>query len=156
MLEQAGGGVNAKLSPIQRDSVQYWRGKIRSGDTSYTARLGLGRNMAPAYVYDQSFAPQIAERLTQGNLELNSLVWQNLRQIEYDCKPQLKHFNAPVLIVQGEYDVLDPELATIAHETYPNATLLMLERCGHYGWLDRPEAYFGAIDDFLKPHVSVR
>jgi proline iminopeptidase len=150
LLENAGTGVSARLTQQQQDSVNYWRGQIQQGDTSYFARLGLARNMAPAYVYNQAYIPQVAERLTQGNMHLNRLIWADLRRLPFDCKPALQHFEAPVLIIQGTDDILDPAIAQIAHRTYPNSSLVLLERCRHYGWLDRPEAYFEAIYRFLQ------
>jgi pimeloyl-ACP methyl ester carboxylesterase len=42
------------------------------------------------------------------------------------------------------------ELAEKIHGAFPNSKLVLIEKCGHYGWLDAPEGYFSAIDQFLK------
>ena len=84
--------ITGRLTEIQRDSLQYWDRQIAAGDTSYHARFRRGMQLAPAYLFDKKYVPIIADRLTQGNLQINTLVFQDLRRIEFDCKPQLKLF----------------------------------------------------------------
>ena len=42
------------------------------------------------------------------------------------------------------------QIAQIAHDTFPNSQLVLLDECGHYGWLDQKEMFIGSIVDFLK------
>jgi proline iminopeptidase len=142
--------IEAGLSKTEKDSLDYWNNKIEKGDTSYTARLGRGRAMAPAYVYDPKFIPVIAERLTQGNSTINGLLWDDMQKIHFDCKDKLKKFENPVLIIQGKQDIISNEIGELAHKTLPNSKLILLENSKHYGWLDAKEKYFTEINSFLK------
>lgn len=142
--------IEAGLNQSQKDSLKYWNKKIEKGDTSYTARIGRGRAMAPAYVYDQKYAPIIAERLTQGNSTINGLLWDDMQKINFDCKAKLKNFKKPVLIIQGKEDIISNEIGEIAHKTLPNSKLILLEHSKHYGWLDAREKFFSDINSFLK------
>jgi proline iminopeptidase len=142
--------IEQNLSKIEKDSMNYWDAKIEKGDTSYAARLGRGRAMAPAYVYDQKYVPVIAERLTQGNSTINGLLWQDMQKIKFDCAAKLKSFKNPVLIIQGKEDVISNQIGELAQKTLPNSKLILLENCRHYGWLDAKEKYFGEINSFLK------
>jgi proline iminopeptidase len=142
--------IEKNLSKVQKDSMNYWNDKIEKGDTSYTAELGRGRAMAPAYVYDQKYVPIIAERLTQGNSKINGLLWDDMQKINFDCKEKLKNFKNPVLIIQGKEDVISNQIGELAHKTFPNSKLILLENCRHYGWLDAKEKYFGDVNSFLK------
>ena len=142
--------IEQNLSKIEKDSMNYWDAKIEKGDTSYTARLGRGRAMAPAYVYDQKYVPIIAERLTQGNSTINGLLWQDMQKINFDCAAKLKSFKNPVLIIQGKEDVISNQIGELTQKTIPNSKLILLENCRHYGWLDAKEKYFGEINSFLK------
>ena len=142
--------VNSRLSTSQRDSLVYWTNKIAMGDTTYHARLQRGRNLAPAYLYDQSHAPAIAERLTQGNTITNRLVYNDLYRIKFDCTQALKGFKQPVLIVQGKADIVPVSISEYAHQTLPNTRLHIIDECGHYGWLEQPKTYFGLINGFLS------
>lgn len=142
--------IERNLSKVEKDSMDYWNDKIEKGDTSHTARLGRGRAMAPAYVYDQKYVPIIAERLTQGNSTINGLLWEDMQNINFDCKDKLKFFKNPVLIIQGKEDVISNQIGELAQKTIPNSKLILLENCRHYGWLDAKEKYFGEINSFLK------
>ncbi|MBF4508220.1 alpha/beta fold hydrolase [Flavobacterium sp. JLP] len=142
--------IERNLSKVEKDSMNYWNDRIEKGDTSYTAALGRGKAMAPAYVYDRKYVPIIAERLTQGNSTINSLLWDDMQKINFDCSAKLKNFKNPVLIIQGKEDVISNEIGELAHKTIPNSKLILLEHCRHYGWLDAKEKYFGEINSFLK------
>ena len=124
--------------------------KIQNGDNSYPALLGRGRALAPAYLYDQSNVPVIAERLTQGNFKINGLVFSNMRTIEYDCKEAFKSFKKPTLIIQGVQDIIDKNTAIRTQKVIPHSEVVLLEECSHYGWLDQKEKYFASIEAFLK------
>ena len=142
--------IERNLTKVEKDSMNYWNDKIAKGDTSHAARLGRGRAMAPAYVFDSKYVPIIAERLTQGNSKINGLLWDDMQKIHFDCKTKLKTFKNPVLIIQGKQDVISNEIGELAHKTFPNSKLILLENCRHYGWLDATGNYFGAINSFLK------
>ncbi|PVX46090.1 proline iminopeptidase [Flavobacterium sp. 103] len=142
--------IEAGLSKTEKDSLNYWNDKIEKGDTTYTARIGRGRAMAPAYVYDRKFVPIIAERLTQGNSTINSLLWGDMQKTNFDCKNKLSNFKNPVLIIQGKQDIISKEIGEISLKAFPNSKMVLLENCKHYGWLDAKEKYFSTIESFLK------
>lgn len=142
--------ITSHLTDLQRDSLNYWSNQIAQGDTTYNAKYQRGRNLAPAYLHDQSFAEVIAHRLTQSNLTVNRFIWQNMRKINFDCKNELKHFNKPVLIIQGKEDIIPLEIAQLAHHTFTNSQISIMPACGHYGWLEQPEIYFNDINRFLN------
>ncbi len=142
--------ITGRLTQLQRDSLQYWDNQIAAGDTSYHARLRRGMQLAPAYVYRKELVPIIANRLTQGNLRVNTLVFQDLRKIEFDCKSQLSSYQGRTLIIQGAEDIIGMRTATRAKDVLPQAQIVLLEECGHYGWLDQKEQYFSTINAFLN------
>lgn len=142
--------IEAGLSKTEKDSLNYWNDKIEKGDTTYTARIGRGRAMAPAYVYDRKFVPIIAERLTQGNSTINSLLWGDMQKTNFDCKNKFSNFKNPVLIIQGKQDIISAAIGEISLKAFPNSKMVLLENCKHYGWLDAKEKYFDTIESFLK------
>ena len=75
--------ITSNLSKTEQDSLAYWNDKIEKGDASHATRLGRGRALAPAYVYARKFIPIIAERLTQGNSAINTLVWADFRKLNH-------------------------------------------------------------------------
>ena len=150
LLSGNGIGINSKLSQIEQDSLNYWTTKISEGDTSYNARLRRGTSLAPAYVYDRKNISIIAQRLTQGNTLINTLVWQDMQKIKFDCSSKLATFEKPVLIIQGKQDIIKEEIALKAHSVLKNSNIVLLDNCVHYGWLDRPDEYFAQIEKFIK------
>jgi proline iminopeptidase len=146
----SGASFMDRLTPNQQDSLTYWTNQINIGDTTFHAKYQRGKNLAPAYLYDKSHIETIAQRLTQGDMNLNSLVWQDMRQINFDCKEELKSFHKPVLIIQGREDVISKDIAEIAHGILSESELVFIPECAHYGWLEQPEAYFNSVGRFLN------
>lgn len=150
LLSYVPQSTNSKLTQTERDSLAYWNAKIAAGDNSYQTRLGRGRNLAPAYLYDKKYVPLLAERLTQGNSTINGLIWDNLQRIKFDCAPKLKTYAKPVLIIQGKQDLIKAETAEIEHKAFRNSKVVFMEHCGHYGWLDAEAQYLDEIESFLN------
>lgn len=142
--------ITSSLTQKEQDSLAYWTDKIHNGDTSHHAALQRGKFLAPAYLYDKTFVPLIAERLTQGNMTINGLIWANMRSIDFDCKDKLKSFNKPVLIIQGKQDILDKSIAEKTHQLFANSELYFIDKAAHYAWLEQPQLYFGKINSFLS------
>ena len=69
----------------------------------------------------------------------------------YDITPGLAKLHIPTLILQGRQDPLDPEMASEARDAIPGAKLVILERAGHFSWLEAPDPFTHALDDFLAP-----
>lgn len=67
-----------------------------------------------------------------------------------DCMDLLPLMKAPTLIVVGEQDVITPPAESeLMASKIPNATLVKIPRAGHLSNLENPEAFTGAIHDFL-------
>ncbi|MFV8837840.1 alpha/beta fold hydrolase [Salinimicrobium soli] len=160
MIQSSSGGmdlsilsdldISTALTPIERDSLQYYRIKIATGDNTHATLLKRGEFLAPAYVFDRKHIPEIAERLTQVNTRISSMIWDDLQQKKFDTKGDMKDFTKPVLIINGAEDIVGLEIPQTAHDVLPNSKLIILPQTRHYGWLDAKVEYFDAISDFLK------
>lgn len=138
------------LTKIQKDSVDFYAAKIDGRDNSLKTRKLRAKYLANAYVFDKTKAPIIAERLIQANFDINSIVFQNLINTNFDCSDKFKNFKKPVLILQGENDIISIETAQEIKTAFPNSELVTMKNCGHYGWLDAKDVYFNAVKRFLK------
>ncbi len=139
--------IENKLGKTGRDSLSYWTARL---ETNETARAGRARVLAPAYLHKPGNAPVIAKRLTEGNAQVNALVWQDLRRIGFDHGKSFSGFRQPVLVIQGKNDILRVSTAQKIASSFVNSQLILLDKCGHYGWLDRPDSYFPLIEKFIK------
>lgn len=149
LFENARENLHSRLTDEEIDSLSFWRRVVRENETEFNRRK-LNGFLASAYVYNKEHTPTVADRLMQGNMELNRLVWNDMIRINYDCKEALKTFDKPVLILQGNQDVIPESLALIADSVFFNSTLFFLDKCGHYGWLDQKKEYLNRIKSFLK------
>lgn len=109
-----------------------------------------GLFLANAYVYYKGNAPTVAARLPQIDFKINSLVIQDLDKIKYNYLNKFPDFKQPVLIIQGKNDIISVETAEEIKQTFHNSKLVLLDNCGHYGWLDRKDLYMRAIGTFLN------
>lgn len=142
--------LNNNLTKSQKDSLSFFQKKLDDGDTSVETLKQRAKYLANAYVFDKSKAPIIAERLTQIKFEINRLVFQDLRKINFDCANLFKNFKKPVLVLQGKNDIITTETAQEIAKAFSNSKLILLDNCGHYGWLDAKENYLKSINQFLK------
>jgi len=150
LLSYVAKNINARLTPQQQDSASYWSQKINNGDTSYFARWQRAKVLANAYVYNKKYALPIAERLTQSDLRVNNLVWQDMQKIKFNCAPKLSTFTKPVLIIQGKQDVIEERTSQKANKILKNSKLVILDHCVHYGWLDNRDMYLSEVEKFIS------
>lgn len=162
LIFSSSGGVNLKfmnyvqerlnnnLTVTERDSLNYYQRKRESGDNSQTTIQKRAQFLAKAYVFDKSKSNAIAQRMTTTNYTINSLVFQNLQKIKFDCTASFSNFKQPVLVLQGKNDIISTETAEEIAKSFPNSKLVLMENCGHYGWLDAHELYFNSIHKFLN------
>lgn len=162
LIFSSSGGVNMNftsyiqerlsnnLTKTQRDSLNYYQIKVSQGDNSIKTLQSRANYLANAYVFDKSKVPVIAERLTQTKFEINSLVFESLRKIKFNCTHAFANFKQPVLILQGKNDIITTQTAQEIANAFPNSKLVLMENCGHYGWLDAKELYFKTIKTFLE------
>jgi len=149
LLDYFRESLNSKLTTAQRDTIDYWAARMEGEDGHY-ARLQRAKVLAHAYVFDTTYYPVIAERLTQINPDVNQLMWDNLHLIKFDCRDQLRDVAIPVLIIQGKQDLVRSQTAEDSHQAFRNSRVVYMDHCIHYGWLDNPEVYFKEVIGFLR------
>lgn len=148
--------VRRRLTKTQLDSLNYYSAKIALGDDSEKTALKRARFLAPAYLHDASLAAAIAPRLVEVDRVINSYIWNDLRTIPFDRSKEMQQFHKPVLILHGEDEVVPLNVAEHAHKLLPASQLVVLEECGHFGWIEKPEIYLKEVKDFLKAQSNSR
>lgn len=58
---------------------------------------------------------------------------------EYDLFPKLRELNTPTLVIHGHEDLVPVDLATRIAQAIPGADLSVLQGCGHFSYLQRPD-----------------
>jgi proline iminopeptidase len=67
---------------------------------------------------------------------------------EWDLFPALRELDVPTLVLHAEHDFIPVELAEEIAEAVPQARLSVLPGCGHFTYLEEPEAVFEEISRF--------
>lgn len=68
----------------------------------------------------------------------------------WDFRPALTALSAPTLVMHGEMDPVPLASSREWAMALPNARLLVLERTGHFSYLEAPERFFHAARSFLR------
>ena len=141
--------IHAQLSSADRSRLLALEETYRVHGPTQQLLHEFSETLARAYVFDDQHSPQIARRLRRTNDRVGQLLTDDLKRIAFNTRPALRRFMQPVLIIQGQYDVIVDTIAHLTHETLPHSRLVILENSGHYGWLDQPEKYISAVLTFL-------
>ncbi|RMG82626.1 MAG: prolyl aminopeptidase, partial [Bacteroidetes bacterium] len=67
---------------------------------------------------------------------------------QYDMHEGLKNIKAPTLILFGDHESTI-EAGKKISEYIPDAKFVLLKNAGHFPFIEQPDAYFEAINDFL-------
>ena len=148
--EQFASRFNANLTLTEQVKMQAYQLQQAAGDDSAETRDALALVRAQAYVIDKSKAPAIAARLKVVNMAINGLVYQDLESIKFDLKSSFRDFKVPVLVLQGDKDVISIDTAKTIANSFPDARLVIMPNCAHYGWLDSPALYYVSVFEFLQ------
>ena len=78
-----------------------------------------------------------------------------LALLGFDQRSALKNIAVPTLVLSGSKDKNAPTPMMAKMASYiPSATYVELEGAGHLVNLERPAAFNGALDSFLKAHAA--
>lgn len=69
---------------------------------------------------------------------------------EWDWLPSLSAVMAPALVIHGTADPLPTPSARRWAAALPNGRLLLLEGVGHFPYLEVPDRFFDAVEEFLQ------
>ena len=67
----------------------------------------------------------------------------------YDLLPKLKSVKVPTLVLSSDHDFIPSSTPEHIAQAIPNARLVTLKNCGHFSYLECPEAVRKPIDAFF-------
>ena len=73
----------------------------------------------------------------------------NLASVEY--ADRLSLLRVPTLILVGDHDQVDPSISKDMQARIPGSKLVILPESGHMTFVDQPELFRRAVDDFVHP-----
>ena len=73
----------------------------------------------------------------------------NLKSVEYTDR--LASLNVPTLLIVGDHDECDPELSRDMQAKIKDSRLVVVPSAGHMTFVDQPDIFAHAVDEFLEP-----
>lgn len=141
--------IRQNLSSAQRDSLDFFQTKVDNGEGTTVNRKKRSFYLAHAYLYKTNAINVVAKRILSIDYKVNSIVLQDLfdRKINYGKK--FINSTTPVLILNGDHDIISNDTAIEIKNAFGNSTLIILNDCSHYGWLDNPNEFYSILFKFL-------
>jgi proline iminopeptidase len=149
--------IEHRLTSDQLKDETYWSSDAQVAKNPELAATKALAAVTPAYFYDAkmgvSFAAQIGNFhiINPGVIDaaIGSLI-----QTGYDLRVRLTAYHGPCFISQGTHDVIGDDTARQIHDTIYGSQLLVIDKCGHFEWIEQPRVLMPALEAFLKATTS--
>ncbi len=102
-----------------------------------------------AYFFDHKIGQAFGATMNPGNCHRKTHALLIGEMLNYDLRPALGQLQIPTLVLQGRQDPVDLEIADETRAAIPLARLAIIERAGHFSWLEQPEVFAQDVIDFL-------
>lgn len=133
--------------PLAAQVLAAWKENTPEDKASQVDAL---RRLLPAYFRDFE---EIEPRLTDWFPLVDITVDPNRQPTLWDVRERLAEIEAPVLVIVGTYDFICGEKwGRQLHDGIPGSELVVLPDSGHFGHLEQPAEFFGAITRFTAAH----
>lgn len=130
--------------PIAMMRADLARSGLREQDPESYRRRQFDLSVA-GYFADPARARDLTPFRVIGRVQQS--VWDSLG--DYDLTERLAVIRCPTLILHGRQDPIPLESSEAIAASIPDARLVVIEDAGHVPYVERPDALFGAIRDFL-------
>lgn len=94
-----------------------------------------------------SFTPERVLKARQVEMRLMNETWL---ASGYDLLPKLASLHIPTLVIYGDHDFIPLDTASHIAHAIPSARLVTLSSCGHFSYLECPDAVRKEIDQFFR------
>lgn len=110
------------------------------------------RGVLPGYFYGREAAVRMIAAFRDESFhgDVYQLLSNDTMGPGVDLRPALRRLPTPALIVAGRQDQCDPGMQYEIYLALKNSRLEILERCGHFAWLEQPRALYAALRQFLE------
>jgi len=103
--------------------------------------------MLPHYFSDVKKISKMTK--TEINFDVNQAIAADILK-SYDVKPSLQKFTFPVLVVQGQQDLLTIENIKNGFQNLPTCQFKEIENAGHWAFVEQPELFNKIIVSFFQ------
>lgn len=146
--------IRSRLSPADLQVVEYWNDPARMKADSHHAIVERIRAMMPGYFYDRQKSLIVSQAMKDSdfNFEMGQWIWKDIRDNHLELTAEHSVYQNPVLILHGRQDPLGESVPLRLKNFYTGSRMKIIEKCGHYAWVEQPEEVYSSISDFIAPH----
>ncbi len=146
--------IESRLRPedidAQQASVQAERSATTVAARDAAAMRGLVA-ILPAYFFDRDKGIEFGKSMQPGSMHRDTSAILNAElPTSYGPSNGLMKLQRPVLIIHAHQDPMGDKTAEDIHVLISSSTIKYLNRCGHFPWIEAPEAYAQAVAAFLR------
>ncbi|MEV8375232.1 alpha/beta hydrolase [Kribbella sp. NPDC056861] len=133
--------------PVAAQVLAAWQEETPEDKASQVDAL---QRLLPVYFKDfEEIAPRLADWFPLVDITIDP----NRQPSAWDVRERLGEIAVPVLVIVGAYDFICGEKwARQLHDGIKGSELVVLGDSGHFGHLEEPEAFFGAVLRFAAAH----
>ncbi len=145
--------LHERFTDDQRRALdQLDRRILRTPDRHERAELYRRRFTAALPAYVDPGRRDVAPEMKHYNRDVNVACGASIQQTYGDSSwsDALADFDHPVCIIHGRSDPIPWRVVDDLIEVFPHARILPIERCGHFPWLERPDACRDALVAFQR------
>ena len=142
--------LEARLREEDIELRDRWRAAAQDGVTAEKVAIEMLKAIVPGYFFDRKTALEYASVFVEGQYhpDVNGQLFAEMGT-EYDLREGLKKLERPVLILQGHQDPIGDKTAEDNRALIAGSKLVYIHRCGHFPWIEQPDAFRKALADFL-------
>lgn len=143
--------IRARMRPEDIEAERYWSEAGKHGVSADKVALETTRALTAAYFFDRAKGLAYAATMPDGSLhEASSAMLLADLAKSYDVRAGLRRVNRPTLILHGHQDPMGDKTAEDVHAAITSSTVVYLHKCGHFPWVEQPEAFRIAIESFMN------
>ena len=145
-----GDNIESRLRPEDIEQRDHWRAAARNGVDPAKASIEALKAIMPGYFFDRKAGLAFAGVFNEGQLhrDVGERLFADMTK-HYDSREGLKKLKRPVLIIQAHQDPIGDKTAEDIHALIAGSKLVYINRCGHFPWIEQPEAFRKALAEFL-------
>ncbi len=134
-----------EIAKIKR-STEFLAGQTQAVSNYY-------RLMFRAYCAEASFADRLdltfSAAAALDGFKVNDIFLASVFMKKYDHFADLSKLKIPTLVIHGDKDMIPVATAEHIQQKIAGARLVVLEQCGHFPFVEKPEPFFAALEEFL-------
>ena len=162
MLLVNSGPIRAASAAAEMDNLAMHLTPQEREEMARSAAKDFGslfKFLVPGYFYDRAYIAELPRAFAPANFHeaTANLMAAGLFAGTGDLRPGLKDFSRPVLVIAGRQDPCDPAMQYEIHLALKNSSLRLLDKCGHFSWIEQRDEFYNAVREFLKgSHPSLQ